>query len=101
VLPFRVWITHRLPFYLGGAYLSAPTPKGADELVLALLCEYRKRYLPQTARVCGSFSFLYYFSFSNERKISLESFLELKIFFVLGTFYFFTFDIHEVCIIFF
>ena len=55
VLPFRAWITHRLPFYLGGAYLSAPTPKGADELVLALRANTEKE--PQTARVCGSFSF--------------------------------------------
>ena len=100
VLPFRVWITHRLPFYLGGAYLSAPTPKGADELVLALCANTEKDTYRKPQGFVVLFLFIDNFSFSNERKISLESFLELKTFFVLVTFYFFTFDIHEMCIIF-
>ena len=101
VLPFRVWITHRLPFYLGGAYLSAPTPKGADELVLALCANTEKDTYRKPQGFVVLFLFINNFSFSNERKISLESFLKLKTFFVLVTFYFFTFDIHEMCIIFF
>ena len=90
VLPFRVWITYRLPFYLGGAYLSAPTPKGADELVLALCANTEKDTYRKPQGFVVLFLFINNFSFSNERKISLESFLELKTFFVLVTFYFFT-----------
>ena len=86
VLPFRAWITHRLPFYLGGAYLSAPTPKGADELVLALCANTEKDTYRKPQGFVVLFLFINNFSFSNERKISLESFLELKTFFVLVPF---------------
>lgn len=90
VLPFRVWITHRLPFYLGGAYLSAPTPKGADELVLALCANTEKDTYRKPQGFVVLFLFINNFSFSNERKISLESFLELKTFFV-SCFFFISF----------